>query len=218
MYILYGLVLLVMHGSVCLSRYKKIWKSIKEWRDNDNKRLLFKILEKPHPCDVCDSGAKHLAGMEAIQRKMRECKKKKLPVPSALRTKHDALDKKVKQFELHKSQYARQRPFLQKKEEYSAVRVRVCLCARVCVYMGLCVCVSVCLCVCVCLCVYVCVCVCARVCVFHRDLRSKGDGRYEMIVYEDFVSQFNERGKKVNALVFTVPRPHLLPPSIANPL
>ena len=141
--------LLVLHSSVCLSRYKKFWKSIKEWRDTDNRRLLFKILEKPHPCDVCDSGAKNMAAMEAIQRKMRDSLKKKQPASNALKTKHDAMKKKVDKFELHKSQYARQRPYLQQREEYSAVRVRVCLCARVCVYMCMFVSVSVCLCVCV---------------------------------------------------------------------
>ena len=161
--------LLVLHGSVCLSRYKKFWKSIKEWRDTDNRRLLFKILEKPHPCDICDAGSKNMAGMEAIQRKIRDCLKKGKKVPEGWKTKHTAMKKNVDAFELHKLQYARQRPYMQKREEYSAVRVRVCLCARVycvcicvCVSVCLCVCVSVCLCVCVCV---SCVCVCARACV-----------------------------------------------------
>ena len=112
------LLLLVLHDGVCMPRYKKIWKIINEWRDADDHRLLYKILEKPHPCDVCDNGAEYMTRLIATQKEVRaHLRADDGRVPPKLQKLHKALAKKVKDFERHKAQYKRQRPYMQKREE-----------------------------------------------------------------------------------------------------
>jgi hypothetical protein len=94
-----------------------------------------------------------------------------MDLQGSLAVELENLKKQLIEFKKHKQQIAKQRAYIRKCEENLAPMSAGMLCV--------CVCVSV--------CVRVCTCVYVRV----------EPGKHDVIVWQDFVSQYNIHGKKV---------------------